>query len=67
MKARIKDKQEVARGTLLVTFDLLGETLDFEPGQYFFVTLPDIGHTDDKGLRKHFTVVTSPNEKAFSA
>ena len=63
MKARIKDKQEVARGTLLVTFDLLGETLDFAPGQYFFVTLPDVGHTDDKGLRKHFTVVTSPNEK----
>ena len=63
MKARIKDKQEVARGTLLVTFDLLGEKLDFAPGQYFFVTLPDIGHTDAKGLRKHFTVVTSPNEK----
>jgi ferredoxin-NADP reductase len=63
VKARIKEKQEVAKGTLLVTFDLLGEEVDFAPGQYFFVTLPDAGHQDDKGLRRHITVVTSPNEK----
>jgi ferredoxin-NADP reductase len=63
MRARIKDKQEVAKGTLLVTFDLLGEEVDFRPGQYFFVTLPDVGHRDDRGLRRHITVVTSPNEK----
>ena len=63
MQARIKEKQEVAKGTLLVTFDLLGEAVDFKAGQYFFVTLPDVGHQDDKGLRRHITVVTSPNEK----
>jgi len=63
MRARIKEKREVAKGTLLVTFDLLGEEVDFTPGQYFFVTLPDVGHQDDKGLRRHITVVTSPNEK----
>jgi ferredoxin-NADP reductase len=63
MLARIKEKREVAKGTLLVTFDLLGEEVDFTPGQYFFVTLPDVGYEDDKGLRRHITVVTSPNEK----
>jgi ferredoxin-NADP reductase len=63
MRARIKEKREVAKGTLLVSFDLLGEEVDFSPGQYFFVTLPDIGYQDDKGLRRHITVVTSPNEK----
>ena len=63
MRAQIKEKREVARGTLLVTFDLLGEEVDFAPGQYFFVTLPDVGYQDDKGLRRHITVVTSPNEK----
>jgi ferredoxin-NADP reductase len=62
VRARIKEKREVAKGTLLVTFDLLGEVVDFAPGQYFFVTLPDVGHHDDRGLRRHFTVVTSPNE-----
>ena len=63
MRARIKEKQEVAKGTLLVTFDLLGEEADFRPGQYFFVNLPDIGHQDEKGLRRHITVVTSPTER----
>jgi ferredoxin-NADP reductase len=63
MRARVKEKQEIAKGTLLVTFDLLGEEADFKPGQYFFVTLPDVGHQDDRGLRRHITVVTSPNEK----
>jgi ferredoxin-NADP reductase len=63
MQAQIKEKREVAKGTLLVTFDLLGEEVDFAPGQYFFVTLPDVGYQDDKGLRRHITVVTSPNEK----
>jgi ferredoxin-NADP reductase len=63
MRAQIKEKREVAKGTLLVTFDLLGEEVDFTPGQYFFVTVPDVGHQDDKGLRRHITVVTSPNEK----
>jgi len=63
MRAKIKEKREVAKGTLLVTFDLLGEEVDFTPGQYFFVTLPDVGDQDDKGLRRHITVVTSPNEK----
>ena len=63
MRALIKEKREVAKGTLLVTFDLLGEEVDFEPGQYFFVTLPDAGHQDERGLRRHITVVTSPNER----
>jgi NAD(P)H-flavin reductase len=63
VRARIKEKREVAKGTLLVTVDLLGEEVDFRPGQYFFVTLPSVGEEDDKGLRRHITVVTSPNEK----
>jgi len=63
MRAQIKEKQEVAKGTLLVTFDLLGEEVDFRPGQYFFVTLPNGDHQDEKGLRRHISVVTSPNER----
>ena len=63
MQARIKEKQEVAKGTLLVVFDLLGRTVDFAPGQYFWVTLIDPPYDDDKGPRRHITVVTSPNER----
>jgi ferredoxin-NADP reductase len=65
LHAKIKEKREVAKGTLFVTFDLLGREVDFEPGQYFFVTLPDIGYQDEKGLRRHITVVTSPNERGI--
>ncbi|MGZ8705948.1 MAG: ferredoxin--NADP reductase [Gaiellaceae bacterium] len=63
MRAVIKEKREVARGTLLVIFDLLGREVDFEPGQYFWVTLIDPPYEDEKGPRRHISVVTSPNER----
>jgi ferredoxin-NADP reductase len=63
MQARIKEKTEVAKGTLMVVFDLLGGQVDFQPGQYFWVTLVDPPYDDDKGPRRHITVVTSPNER----
>jgi ferredoxin-NADP reductase len=63
VQAQIKEKKEVAKGTLMVTFDLLGEEVDHRPGQYFWVELPDRGHDDERGLRRHITVVTSPNER----
>jgi ferredoxin-NADP reductase len=63
VRARIKEKQEVAKGTLLVTFDLLGQEVNFEPGQYFFVTLTDPPYDDERGARRHFSVVTSPNDR----
>jgi NAD(P)H-flavin reductase len=63
MRARIKEKREVARGTLLVIFDLLGREVDVEPGQYFWVTLIDPPYEDEKGPRRHISVVTSPNER----
>ncbi len=63
MRARVKEKREVAKGTLLVVFDLQGEDVDYRPGQYFWVELPDRGHDDERGLRRHISVVTSPTEK----
>ena len=63
MKARIKEKRDVAKGTLMVVFDLLGEEVDFQPGQYFWVTLLDPPYDDEKGPRRHITVVTSPTER----
>jgi ferredoxin-NADP reductase len=62
MRATIKEKTEVARGTLLVIFDLGGEEVDYRPGQYFWVELLDPPYDDDKGARRHITVVTSPTE-----
>ena len=63
VRALIKEKREVAKGTLLVVFDLLGREVDFKPGQYFWVTLLDPPYEDEKGPRRHISVVTSPNER----
>src|SRR6266513_2170794 len=63
MRAQIKEKREVAKGTLMVVFDLLGQEVDSHPGQYFWVTLLDPPYDDEKGPRRHISVVTSPNER----
>ena len=63
MRATIKEKREVAEGTLLAIFDLGGEHVDYRPGQYFWVELPDRGYDDEKGLRRHISIVTSPTER----
>jgi ferredoxin-NADP reductase len=63
VQARIKEKREVAKGTLMVVFDLLGREVEFTPGQYFWVTLLDPPYDDEKGPKRHISVVTSPNER----
>ena len=63
MRATIKEKQEVAKGTLLVVFDLGDESLDYRPGQYFWVELLNPPYEDEKGARRHISAVTSPTER----
>src|SRR5439155_13468307 len=63
VRARVKEKREVAKGTLMVVFDLLGKEVDFQAGQYFWVTLLDPPYDDEKGPRRHISVVTSPGER----
>jgi ferredoxin-NADP reductase len=41
----------------------MGREVDFRPGQYFWVTLLDPPYDDEKGNRRHISVVTSPNER----
>ena len=62
MKATVAEKREVAKGTLLTLFEADGYP-DYRPGSYFWVELPDRGHTDEKGLRRHISLVTSPTER----
>ncbi|HEY7016892.1 MAG TPA: FAD-dependent oxidoreductase [Gaiellaceae bacterium] len=62
MRATVKETREVAKGTRLVVFDLNGEHWDYHPGQYFWVELDNVGLDDEKGLRRHISIVTSPTE-----
>ena len=61
MKATVAEKREVAKGTLLVLF-AVDNYPAYRPGHYFWVELPDRGHQDEKGLRRHISLVTSPTE-----
>jgi ferredoxin-NADP reductase len=63
MRAVVKEKREVAERTLFVVFDLLGQRVDFRPGQYFWVTLLDAPYDDERGTRRHISVATSPTEQ----
>jgi ferredoxin-NADP reductase len=62
MRASVKEKREVAEGTLLVLFDIDGHEVEYTPGQYFWVELVDPPYQDEKGSRRHISVVTSPTE-----
>ena len=62
MRATVAETRQVAKGTLLVTF-AVEDYPDYRPGAYFWVELPDRGHDDEKGLRRHISLVTSPTQK----
>src|SRR5688500_4995112 len=61
MTATVAEKREVAKGTLLVLF-AVDDYPAYRPGSYFWVELPDRGDDDEKGLRRHISLVTSPTE-----
>ncbi len=67
MRAIIGKKVPVAKGTLYVKFDLQGEEVSFEPGQYFFVTLKPSDETHKEDLTHHFSIVNSPDQKGILA
>jgi len=64
MRATVAETREVAMGTLLVTF-AVEDYPDYRPGSYFWVELPERGHQDEKGLRRHISLVTAPTEKGI--
>lgn len=62
MKAIIKDRKEIAEGSLWVKFQLSKE-IDFKPGQYFFITIFNPPYHDGKGSIRHFSFVNSPMKR----
>jgi ferredoxin-NADP reductase len=64
MRATVAEKREVAKGTLLVLF-AVEDYPEYRPGSYFWVELPDRGDNDEKGLRRHISLVTSPTDEGL--
>jgi ferredoxin-NADP reductase len=61
VRAVVRETRGLAEGTLLALF-AVEDYPDYRPGAYFWVELPDRGHDDEKGLRRHISLVTSPTE-----
>ncbi len=67
MKAFIKNKKEVAKGTLRVEFTPEEKISGFQPGQHATFSLINPPETDAEGDSRIFSLVNSPNEKDFVA
>lgn len=41
------------------------DRIKWEPGQYFYYTLPNLSYPDKRGETRHFTISNSPTEKVL--
>jgi len=58
----LKDRREVAEGTLSFWFDTAGLDFNFKAGQFVALTLHDPPETDGKGHSRDFTIASSPHD-----
>jgi ferredoxin-NADP reductase len=60
--ARLLERERVGNQVMILRVEKPGE-FSFFAGQYCFLTVPDIGLQDDRGLRRAFSIASSPLEK----
>lgn len=65
MIAKIAAKKEVALDTLQVDFET-GEKVAFVAGQFMTIVLLNPPYNDEKGIRRHLSIASSPNERGLS-
>ncbi|MEK7498062.1 MAG: FAD-dependent oxidoreductase [Patescibacteria group bacterium] len=61
MKATLIKKVDEARATKSFVFETEKE-VSYDPGQYFYFTLPKLDYPDPRGETRHFTISYSPTE-----
>jgi ferredoxin-NADP reductase len=64
-KIKLVSKDEIAKGTLLFTFEK-PDHLTFKPGQYGGFTLIDPPETDTKGMTRRFSLLSTPDHHHLS-
>ena len=60
--SKLLNHDVIAEGTMAFCFEKPGG-FEFQPGQFCFIVLPDIGFKDERGLRRHLSIASSPLEK----
>jgi all-trans-retinol 13,14-reductase len=63
MRVKLKTRKEIVKGIILLEFDTLGQIVNFEPGQFFTLTLISPPFTDIRGNSRIFGFVNSPTKK----
>lgn len=67
MKAIINSRQEIAQGIMQVEFGRLDEVAVFRPGQFIFITLDNPPYTDNRGNKRHFSIINPQSQKQLIA
>lgn len=65
LKAKIKDKKEIAKDVMQFDFEVVDQDLEFLPGQYLSITLPEMFYTDSRGNIRYFSMSSSPSDKTL--
>jgi ferredoxin-NADP reductase len=61
MKLKLLKRKQEAEGTKSFLFRP-EKKVNFQPGQYFYLSLPKLNYKDKKGPTRHFTIASSPTE-----
>lgn len=59
---RLIKRKFIAESTMVVSLEKPAN-YEFQPGQFCFLNLQDIGIQDERGLRRHLSIASSPLEK----
>lgn len=65
MKVALKNRKQIADGTVLLVFDLLSQEMQFKAGQFFKLTLLNPLYTDQKGNSRFLGISNSPTEQGI--
>lgn len=60
-EAVLTSRKLVADGAYEVSFEL-SESIQFAPGQYAWVILPELAHPDRRGNRRSFSIISTPSD-----
>jgi len=61
----LREKKEIAAGTMAFCFGIAGQSFAFKPGQCVRITLLDPLYKDKKGNARDFSIASSPGEPSL--
>lgn len=64
-EARLTHREELSEGILVVRFTR-PEGYVYKAGQWCFLDLPNLGRNDDRGLRRHLSICSAPEEEGIT-